>query len=123
MNIRVLLMITTIFLTASNAFAHEKPKGPHGGRVADAGQLHVELVAKGDVVEVYLTDSADKAIAAAGYKGLAILLIGGKSQRITLEPASDNLLSGKAAEALKGTPKGAVRITGPDGKTSQAQFN
>ena len=123
MEIRVLLIITAIFLTASNAIGHEVPKGPHGGRVVEAGQVHVELVAKDNVVEVYLTNNADKALPANGYKGVAILLIGGKSQRITLEPASDNLLIGKATEALKGAPKGAVRLTAPDGKTSQAQFN
>ena len=123
MTIRILLIITAILLAVSNALAHEIPKGPHGGRVVDAGQLHVELVAKDNVVEVYLTDSADKAVPATGYKGVAILLIAGKSQRITLEPASGNLLIGKATEALKGAPKGAVRLTAPDGKTSQAQFN
>jgi hypothetical protein len=32
--------------------------GQHGGRVADAGKFHVELVAKGETVDVFLSDGA-----------------------------------------------------------------
>lgn len=57
-----------------------------------------------------------------GYKGLAILSVGGKSERIELEPAGGNKLSGKASVPVPQNAKGVVRITGPDGKTSQAKF-
>ena len=109
-------------LATGPAFAHELEKGPHGGRLVESGKLHVELVAKDHVIDVYVTDKSDKAIAAAGYKGIAILMVGGKSQRIVLEPAADNRLTGKANDPVTGALKGAVRLTGPDGATSQFKF-
>ena len=115
-------LLIALCLAAMPAFAHEIEKGPHGGRVVDSGQVHVELVTKDKVVDVYLTDKSDKAVVAAGYKGVAILLVGGKSQRVVLEAAADNRLTGTASATLIGTPKGAVRLTAPDGVTSQAKF-
>ena len=122
MTLRILIT-ALILITVWPAFGHEIVKGPHGGRVVDTGQVHVELVAKDSMVEVYLTDNADKAVAAVGYKGVAILLISGKSQRIVLEPTSENRLTGKVSEALVGPLKGAVLLTMPDGKTTQAKFD
>ncbi len=122
MTLRILITAIVLLMTWP-AFGHEKEKGSHGGRVVDAGKIHVELVARGSLVEVYLTDSADKAVPAVGYKGVAILLVSGKSQRIVLEPAGDNRLTGKTTEALSGPPKGAVQLTAPDGMTSQAKFD
>lgn len=115
------LMSVALLLMATPAFGHDV-KGPHGGRIADVGGLHAELVAKGNVVDVYLTDSADKPVSAAGYKAVAVIAARGKSLRIELEPAGDNRLTGKAADPITGIPRGAVRLTGPDGKTSQAKF-
>jgi hypothetical protein len=58
-----------------------------------------------------------------GYKGLAILSIEGKSQRITLEAADGTKLTGKVTGNLPKQPKGVVQITPPAGKTVQAKFN
>jgi hypothetical protein len=96
-------------------------KGKHGGQMVSSGAYHVELVAKGDAVEVYVMDHDDKPVAITGYKGLAILSVGGKSQRITLE-AGDGRLTGKAAGALPAQPKGVVQVTPPGGKTVSAKF-
>ena len=116
------LRLATI-LIVTPALAHESAKGPNGGRVADTGGYHVELVAKGTRVDVFLTDADDKPVAATGFKGVAILLVGGKSQRIPLAPEDGTRLSGSAGAALPREPKGAVQITAPDGKTAQARFN
>lgn len=102
--------------------AHEVKKGPNGGRVAEAGDYHVELVAKDKSIDVFVTDHNDKTIAPAGYKGLAILVVDGKSQRIVLTPET-NKLSGQAAGSVRGQPRGVVQITPPGGKTAQAKFN
>ncbi len=56
-----------------------------------------------------------------GYKGVAILAIDGKSQRIALEPVGQLALSGKAAGALPKQPKGVVQITPPNGKADQRE--
>ena len=109
-------------LAATAAYAHETT-GQHGGRVADAGKFHVELVAKGETVDVFLLDEGQKPVPTSGFKGTAILVVGGKPTRIPLEPADGNRLTGKAAAALGDSPKGAVQLTGPDGATASGKFN
>ncbi|KZC01470.1 hypothetical protein ABID82_004307 [Methylobacterium sp. PvP062] len=116
------LALIAVLLTASAVCAHEAA-GQHGGRVADAGDFHVELVAKGESVDVYVSDAKQKPVAAAGFKGTAILVVGGKPARVALEPADGNRLTGKAAAALGDSPKGAVQLTGPDGATASGKFN
>jgi hypothetical protein len=121
MTLEILLTVSALTL-APAAFGHDVTSGPHGGRVAEAGNYHVELVANQNLVEVYLTDGKDKPIAPAGFKGVAILVIGGKSTRVTLEPTDDTKLSGRAASVVPSGPPGVVQITAPDGKTAQARF-
>src|SRR5262245_63591754 len=112
-----------VLVAATNLGAATDVKSQHGGRVTEAGEYHVELVTKADAVEVYLADHDNKAISSAGHKGLAILNIDGKSQRIVLSPAGQSQLSGKATGSIQGVPKGVVQITPPNGKTVQARFN
>ncbi|ACB24525.1 MULTISPECIES: hypothetical protein [Methylobacterium] len=116
------LALITALLTASAVCAHETA-GQHGGRVTDAGKFHVELVAKGETVDVFLSDEGQKPVPAAGFKGTAILVVGGKPARVPLEPADGNRMTGKAATALGDSPKGAVQLTGPDGETASGKFN
>jgi hypothetical protein len=105
------------------AVAHDLAKGLHGGRVVEGGGYHVELLTNGTRVDVFLTDGSDKPVAAAGFKGVAILLVDGKSQRITLTPGEGSRLTGSANATLPAEPKGAVQITAPDDKTVQVRFN
>jgi hypothetical protein len=107
-------------LAATPALAHES-KGAHGGRQVDAGKMHVELVTKGPAVEVYVYEGEGKAADVAGYKGLAILVVGGKPARIPLTPAGDHL-TGTAASDLAANAKGAVQITTPAGATATGKF-
>ena len=116
------LALIAAVLAASGVCAHETA-GQHGGRVTDAGKFHVEFVAKGETVDVFLSDGEQKPVPAAGFKGTAILVVGGKPARVPLEPADGNRLTGKAAAALGDGPKGAVQLTGPDGATASGKFN
>jgi hypothetical protein len=116
-----LTFAAVLFATAA-AYAHET-SGQHGGRVSDAGNFHIELVAEGDTVDVFVSDAGQKPVPAAGFKGTAILVVGGKPARVPLEPAEGNRLSGKAAVALGESPKGAVQLTAPDGATASGKFN
>jgi hypothetical protein len=104
------------------ASAHD-PKPRHGGAIVIAGTYHVELVVKDGQVDVYLMGHDDKPVAVTGRKGVAILMAGGKSVRVPLEPVGAERLSGKAADANPTTPKGVVQITEPAGGTVQARFN
>ena len=116
------LTLGIALLAGLPAYAHE-PKAFHGGRLAEAGPYHVELVAKDTVVEVFLLGENDKPVDPKGFKGVAIFSLGGKTERITLAPSEKNNLSGTAATALPAKLKGAVQLTAPDGKTATAKFD
>ncbi len=118
---RTTLVSLAFLLLAAPAMAHDA-KPLHGGKIAFAGHFHVEMVAKGEAVEVYLIDHHNKPMPVAGYKGLAILSADGKSQRIPLETADGQSLTGKAGMALPTEPKGVVQITPPDGKPVSVKF-
>lgn len=118
------LLIAFTLATSTFAWAageHDHDKGPNGGKIGEFGDTHIELVAKQNTVEVYLSDAKQKAFAPTGYKGIAILTVGGKAQRIELIAAQDKL-TGTSPVALPAQPKGVVQITKPDGKTSQVKF-
>jgi hypothetical protein len=119
---KTLILTIATLLLAAPALAHEA-KGPNGGRIADAGSYHVELVAKETLLELYVSDANDKPVAATGFKAVAILTVGGKAQRIVLEAKEPARLSGNAPVPLPKQPKGAVQLTSPDGKTASARFN
>src|SRR6185436_5538347 len=86
-------------MIAMPAYAHE-PKASHGGRLAEAGPYHVELVAKEKAIEIFLIGDNDKPVDTKGFKGVAIFNLGGKAERITLAPSDKSNLSGTAAAAL-----------------------
>ena len=115
------LIIAVSMVLGSLACAHEAT-GPNGGRLVDAGKLHVELVATGKVVNVFVTDANDKPVPIDGFKGTAVLIVGGKPQRVTLEPVSVNRLSGAAAVDIPGAVKGAVQLQLPGGASVQGRF-
>jgi hypothetical protein len=117
------LGFTVLLLTASPVFAHDVAKGPHGGPVVEAGSHHLELVAKGNGVEVFITDHNDKQMASTGFKGVAILTISGKAERIVLESTDASRLNGMSPVAISEEVKGVVQLTTPDGKTAQGRFH
>ena len=105
--------------------SHQKnvtPIAHHGGQAFEAGDYHLEWVSKGEIVEVYLTDHDNKAVSATGHKGIAIILVNGKAQRIPLEPDGQNRLSGKAPSSLPTSVNGVVQVTRPNGKTLQGKL-
>ncbi|MCF4124845.1 hypothetical protein [Methylobacterium sp. SyP6R] len=108
-------------LCAHRACAHEGA-GHNGGRIADAGPYHIELVTRDRTVEVTIYDAKEKAVSPAGFKGTAILVVGGKPARVILTPAAARL-TGEAEVALGANPKGVVQITGPDGAAASGKFN
>ena len=119
---KTILGLFTALLLSLPAFAHGPDRGSNGGKQVDAGDYHVEMVAKQTQLSVYLTDDKDKPVDVAGYKATGIFVVNGKSQRIELKPESTNKLIGNAAVPLPALLKGAVLITLPTGKTLQAKF-
>lgn len=121
---RNLLTIIAFFAGLSLAQAHEQRVGPRGGALVHVGNNHVELVTAEKQVEIFISDPFDRPLAAKGFKALAILAVDGKSVRVTLEPSPDGAkLVGEAPAALPAKVKGAVQLTGSDGKTSTGRIN
>jgi hypothetical protein len=116
------LLIGALLIWSGSAWAHDA-KGTNGGRITDAGSYHVEMVVKSDIVDVFVSDASEKPVAVSGFKGLAVLIAGEKSQRVVLAPVDGAHLSGSARAALPRQPKGVVQLTAPDGKTIQAKFD
>ncbi|GGC58706.1 hypothetical protein [Chelatococcus reniformis] len=106
----------------SPAWAHDSVQGPNGGRVVEAGAYHIELVAKGPALEAFLTDADEKPLSPGKFRGVAVLLVDGKVQRIPLVPEGGGL-AGRAQGSLPAAPKGAVQITAPDGQAISARFD
>ena len=117
-----ILALSAALLVALPAEAHS-PQSRHGGRIVLAGSYHAELVAKDRTIDVFLLGHDDKPVDPKGFKGVAILNVEGKVERITLAPSEKKALSGTAATALPAGPKGAVQIIAPDGKTTTAKFD
>lgn len=121
---RALIASLILTLGLAAAQAHEQRVGPRGGALVDAGTYHVELVTKDKAVEIFVSDQNDKPLKASEFKALAILAVAGKSVRVTLQPSPDGgKLVGEAPEPLPARVKGAVQLTGSDGKTSTGRIN
>lgn len=117
------IALSVALLAPALALAHDAAKGRHGGWRVDAGKYHTELVVDGSSkVVVYLSDADDKPISATGFKGTAIFIIDGKSQRFALAPAEGSKLVGTAPAPIKRGVKGVVQLTAPDGSSAQGKF-
>jgi hypothetical protein len=123
MNPKILVTAFVLTVLPLAGHAHAPKVGHNGGPQTDAGTYHVEVVAKGTDLVIYLHDHFDKPVSSQGFKGTAIFVIGGKTERISLTPGGDNTLKGTATVTIPATPKGAVQIIPPTGSTVQAKFN
>lgn len=105
------------------AFAHSAAIGPNGGPQVDAGNLHVEYTAAGSTMTFHIRDHNDRPVTTDGFKGTAIFVIDGKPQRITLQPAGENRMTGTSATPAPTRPKGAIQIQAPGGASVSGRFN
>jgi nitrogen fixation protein FixH len=104
------------------AVAHAPEKGKNGGQQTDAGNYHAEAVVKGNTIDVFITDHGENPVATKGFKGMAVLVVGGKPQRITLAPRGENILTGTSPVELNAPIRGAIQITNDQNETVQAKF-
>ncbi len=105
------------------AYAHGTAPAPaHGGLVVeDSAENWVELVVKGDQLTVWVLDEAKAAVPSARLTGKATLLVGGKSQFVTLAPSDANSLKGTLDPAASGKMT-AVLSLAVAGKPTQSRF-
>lgn len=109
------LIGTMLFCAASLAYGHGAPVANHGGVVMAVGETWLEMVVKGDTVEMYLEDDGDP-MESAGVSGK--VTFGGKE--VVLAPAGGNKLLGKIAGKAPKSGKAAVILLMADQKTKVA---
>lgn len=104
------------------AFAHGDLKPMHGGVIAEGKHVTVELVAKADSLDVYLTDH-DKDIDAKGASGEVILLSGSDKSDAKLVPAAGNQLSAKGNFKVGAGSKAIVKVSVPGKGDDQVRLS
>jgi hypothetical protein len=120
---KYLILALAIAAAPLAATAHELAKGPNGGPVVDSSGHHVELVAKGSELVLFLTESDDKPLTSAGTRNArAIVQDGGKTATVQLQPAEPNKLIGALAQPLGSGARVVVSATMADGHAVQARF-
>lgn len=117
------ILALALAVSPHGAMAHESAKGPNGGPVVDSSGHHVEMVASGTELVLFLTGDADKPIASAGTKGArAIVQDAGKTATIQLQPVEPNKLVGALPTPLGKGARVVVSATMADGHAVQARF-
>ncbi|WP_395400855.1 hypothetical protein ACHMW6_24980 [Pseudoduganella sp. UC29_106] len=105
----------TAALTGNLSRAHGSPQPNHGGIVQAVGETWLELVVRGDAVDLYVQDNGDD-LPSAGMSGNFTVVNGAAKKEFALAPAGDNKLTGKAAGVAKGS-KVLTVVTLADKKT------
>ncbi len=120
---RILIALFAAAALPLAALAHGAAKEPNGGLVFDAAGHHVEMVAKGTDLVLYLTEGDDKPLASADAKNArAIVQDGGKTTTVQLSPAEPNKLVGALPSPLGSGARIVVSVTMADGHAVQARF-
>ncbi|WP_321794726.1 hypothetical protein [Caballeronia sp. J97] len=110
-----ILAISAVAFLSSQAWAHGVPMPQHGGLVDDAGLVAVEMVAKGNTVELYLTDD-DAPVDAQNVKGTLTVTGPDAKQQSSIAPLSGNQLQSKGVTVKPGSKVTAL-LTMADGVT------
>ena len=108
-SIQLILAAVVAFSGASFAGGKHDHSPKHGGIVVESKHMDYEIVAKPDVIQVYLRDH-DKPMKVDGAKAKITLLNGAEKTEVELMPAGDKLEAKGAFKVAKGT-KGVALIT------------
>ncbi len=108
MNLKTTLIAAAI-ATTGIAFAAGDHTAKHGGIFIETKALDFEVVAKPDLIQVYVADHG-KAVKLDGAKGKVTLLNGTEKTEAELAPAGDKLEAKGAFKVAKGT-KGIAVVT------------
>jgi hypothetical protein len=120
---RTLIVLSVAAALPLAALAHEVAKGPNGGAVVDSSGHHVEMVAKGMDLVLFLIEADHKPLASAGAKNArAIVQDGGKTATVPLSPAEPNKLVRTLPSPLGSGARVVVSATMADGHAVQARF-
>ena len=94
----------------------------HGGVVEHSGHHHLELVAKGNTIELYITNEGGKEEDVSAAKATATVLADGKTEQVALVPASRNGLKGTGGFNAGAGTTVVISLTMPEHETEQVRF-
>lgn len=120
MKSKTLLIAACLAVAATTALATGDHAPKHGGIVVDTKALDFEIVAKPDVIHVYVSDHG-KAVKLDGAKGKVTLLNGSEKTEVDLAPAGDKLEAKGTFKVAKGT-KGIASVTLAGKSAATARF-
>jgi hypothetical protein len=119
-----LAVLAFLALGTAPALAGEKDRGPNGGPVIDAGGYHVELVAKGPALTLYVTThETDAPVPTTGATGFIVIQSKSGTERLDLATVEANQLTATAKADIAADAKIAVTFTIKDQKPASGRFD
>ncbi|QTN29401.1 hypothetical protein HZ993_06135 [Rhodoferax sp. AJA081-3] len=113
------LFASLALVAAGAAFAGGDHTPQHGGIFVGGKAMDYELVAKPDVLQLYLRDHG-KPLDASKAKAKLTLLVGSDKQEVELQPMADKLEAKGSFKVPAGTK--VVAVVSLAGKSSTARF-
>ena len=118
---KIIAIAAAIGISSAAAYAQKDDHGPkHGGIFVETKALDFEVVAKPDLIQVYVADHG-KAVKLDGAKGKVTLLNGSEKTEVELAPAGDKLEAKGGFKVAKGT-KGIATVTLAGKSAATARF-
>jgi len=122
MIVRRLLFACCLIAISGLASAHGPARGPNGGQMQDLAGSHVELVAKGSELFLYLFDAQNKPVPAKGAAATATVLATGRPETVTLMAGGDNAMRGNGSFTATPGMKVVVSLTLPGQRAQSGRF-
>lgn len=120
MKLRTILIAAAVALAAPVFAQKDDHTAKHGGIFVETKALDFEIVAKPDVIQIYVADHG-KPVKLDGAKGKVTLLNGSEKTEVDLAPAGDKLEAKGAFKVAKGT-KGIATVTLAGKSAATARF-
>ncbi|NMG37088.1 hypothetical protein GRF61_21765 [Azoarcus sp. TTM-91] len=118
--IAALLACAALLPAGAHAHGDEHAHEPqHGGQVTEAADLDFELVARPDVISLYIRDHGQPA-RLAGVSGKLTMLAGGNRSEVSLATLEDRLEARGAFDLAGARVVATVKMS--DGKTANVRF-
>lgn len=120
MKIKTILVAAAVALAAPTFAQKDDHSAKHGGIFVETKALDFEIVAKPDLIQVYVGDHG-KPVKLDGAKGKVTLLNGSEKTEVDLAPAGDKLEAKGSFKVAKGT-KGIASVTLAGKSAATARF-
>jgi hypothetical protein len=123
-DIRGIALLGAFFLLPATTLGNgdlSKP-GPNGGKLADAGKYHLELVIRPAELRVYVTAAKDAKVDTQGAEASATVLAAREKSTLKLVPAGGNALAASGRFDPKAAMTVVVTLTLAKQAPVQARF-